>query len=177
MTPISAIFCFSQLITSLRDNAGSLFIILRPVCRWLCKYVMNLCQLVARAKLVALNFGFTMKWGLVCQKQVSRVWTSDYIPQYIWDVITCPRPWYQLLTHKSSKDTRICSLIKLVRNRFCCLFCFLMVVMWRIISNRNPNVCMEDYSFWYIYNIFIYNWKYSLCLHYAVNDYMVMYNI
>ena len=31
-------------------------------------------------------------WGLVCQKQVSRAWTSNYIPYYLWDVITCPCP-------------------------------------------------------------------------------------
>ena len=29
-------------------------------------------------------------WGLVCQEQVSRAWTSNYIPQILWDVITCP---------------------------------------------------------------------------------------
>ena len=28
--------------------------------------------------------------GLVCQKQVSRAGTSNYIPQYLWDVIICP---------------------------------------------------------------------------------------
>ena len=40
--------------------------------------------------------------GLVCQKQVSRARTSNYIPQILWDVITCPCPWYLLLAHKSS---------------------------------------------------------------------------
>ena len=28
--------------------------------------------------------------GLACQKQVSRAATNDYIPQFLWDVITCP---------------------------------------------------------------------------------------
>ena len=28
----------------------------------------------------------------VCQKQVSKAWTSNYIPQYLWDVIICPCP-------------------------------------------------------------------------------------
>ena len=28
------------------------------------------------------------------QKQVSWAGTSNYIPQYLWDVITCPCPWY-----------------------------------------------------------------------------------
>ena len=31
-----------------------------------------------------------------CQKQVSRAGTSNYIPQYLWDVITCTWPWYLL---------------------------------------------------------------------------------
>ena len=33
------------------------------------------------------------------QKQVSRAGTSNYIPQYLWDIITCPCPWYLLLAH------------------------------------------------------------------------------
>ena len=28
----------------------------------------------------------------MCQKQVSKAWTSNYIPQYLWDVIICPCP-------------------------------------------------------------------------------------
>ena len=36
--------------------------------------------------------------GLVCQKQVSRTVTSNYIPQILWDVITFPCPWYLHLT-------------------------------------------------------------------------------
>ena len=39
---------------------------------------------------------------LVCQKQVSRAGTSNYIPQILWDVITCPCLWYLLLTHRST---------------------------------------------------------------------------
>ena len=41
-------------------------------------------------------------WGLVCQKQVSTAGASNYISQYLWDVITCPCPWYLLLPRKSS---------------------------------------------------------------------------
>ena len=41
-------------------------------------------------------------WGQVCQKQVSRAGTNNYIPQYLWGVITCPCPWYLLLAHKSA---------------------------------------------------------------------------
>ena len=28
----------------------------------------------------------------LCQKQVSGIWTGYYIPQVLWDVITCPCP-------------------------------------------------------------------------------------
>ena len=42
-----------------------------------------------------------MKWDVWCQKQVSRAWTSNYIPQKLWDVITCPCPWYLLLAQQS----------------------------------------------------------------------------
>ena len=31
---------------------------------------------------------------MLCQKHVSRSGTSHYIPQCLWDVITCPCPWY-----------------------------------------------------------------------------------
>ena len=34
--------------------------------------------------------------------QIARTGASNYIPQYLWDVITCPCPWYLLLTHTSS---------------------------------------------------------------------------
>ena len=36
-------------------------------------------------------------WGVLCQKLVSRAGTSNYIPHFLWDVITCPCPWYLLL--------------------------------------------------------------------------------
>ena len=35
-------------------------------------------------------------WWVLCQKQVSMAGTSNYAPQYLWDVITCPCPWYLL---------------------------------------------------------------------------------
>ena len=41
-------------------------------------------------------------WGLVWQKQVSRAGKINYIPQYLWDVIICPCPWYLLLACKST---------------------------------------------------------------------------
>ena len=35
-------------------------------------------------------------------KRETRVGTSNYTPQILWDVFTCPCPWYLLLTHNSS---------------------------------------------------------------------------
>ena len=43
-------------------------------------------------------------WGFVYQKQVSRAGTCNCIPQYLWDVVTCPCPWYLLLAHKSTYE-------------------------------------------------------------------------
>ena len=38
-------------------------------------------------------------WGLLCQTQVSRTGTSNYIQRYLWDVFTCPCHKYLLLAH------------------------------------------------------------------------------
>ena len=38
------------------------------------------------------------------KKQVSRVGTSNHIPQIHWDVITRPCPWYLLLAQRSSYE-------------------------------------------------------------------------
>ena len=47
-----------------------------------------------------------INWGLsVCQKQVSRAGTSNYIPQALLDVIICSCLWCLLLAPKSSIDT------------------------------------------------------------------------
>ena len=42
--------------------------------------------------------------GVLYQKQVSRARVSDYIPQILCDVITCPCHWYLLLAQYSSYD-------------------------------------------------------------------------
>ena len=52
-------------------------------------------------------------WGPVCQKQVSRAGSSNYIPQILWDVITCPYPWYLLLAHKSSYNISLSTIAPL----------------------------------------------------------------
>ena len=45
---------------------------------------------------------FRRRIGVSCQKQVSRTGTSNYIPQYLWDVIICPCPWYPFVVQHSS---------------------------------------------------------------------------
>ena len=44
------------------------------------------------------------EWGILYQKRVSWAGTSNYAPQILWDVITCPCPWYLLLAHTSSNQ-------------------------------------------------------------------------
>ena len=43
-------------------------------------------------------------WKVLWQNQVSRTGTIDYILQYLWDVITCPCPWYLLLKQNWSYE-------------------------------------------------------------------------
>ena len=50
-------------------------------------------------------FQLLPNWGVLCQKQVSWAGTSNYIPQYLWDVITSP--WYLLVAERSSIVQRI----------------------------------------------------------------------
>ena len=45
-------------------------------------------------------------WGVLCQKQVSKTGTSNYITQYLWDVITCPCPWYLFLAQYNNQCTQ-----------------------------------------------------------------------
>ena len=40
-----------------------------------------------------------INWVVLCQKQISRSGTSNYIPQILWDVITFPYTWYLLLAY------------------------------------------------------------------------------
>ena len=42
--------------------------------------------------------------GVLCKKQVSRAGTSNYIPQYLWDVITCPCLWYLFWRNNSGHN-------------------------------------------------------------------------
>ena len=51
-------------------------------------------------------------WGPVCHKQVSRAEKSNYILQFLWDVLTCPCPWWLLLAH-TSPIQRSCHLSKI----------------------------------------------------------------
>ena len=47
----------------------------------------------------------TMHWiyvDLCSKKPESSAGASNYIPQILWDVITCPRPWYLHFAHNSS---------------------------------------------------------------------------
>ena len=53
----------------------------------------------------SLFYGIYCMSGVFCQKKVSRTRTSNYIPQYLWDVITCRCPWYLLLAQHSWYET------------------------------------------------------------------------
>ena len=57
------------------------------------------------------------------QKQVSRAETSNYIPQYPWDVITCPYPWCVILAPKSS------IVLMVLPCSFCCSYIMVLYLL------------------------------------------------
>ena len=54
-----------------------------------------------------------ISWGLVYQKQVWKAWTSNYILQYLRDMITYPCPWYKSWIPRSKITSRFISPTKL----------------------------------------------------------------
>ena len=90
----------------LMNKSGHIFGMSRQLkCRSMCKLLhWSDHYLACRNKI-----SFSQNWdieliisGVLCQKQVSRAGTSNYIPQILWDVITCPCPWYLLLVKHST---------------------------------------------------------------------------
>ena len=85
------------------------------------------------------------KWGLECQKEVSRAGTSNYIPQYLWDVITSPCPGYFLLAHKYTNASWIRDSNRSVRHvLFACVKWMyqqiaVLHMLWHI---KNAEVCL-----------------------------------
>ena len=69
---------------------------------------------------------------MLCQKQLSRAGISNYIPQYQWDVITYPCPWYLLLAQHSSYHVQY---ILRNMNTICALLCFVVVCNGKFYSN------------------------------------------
>ena len=57
----------------------------------------------------------------MCQRQVSRAGTSNYIPQYLWDVITCSCPWHLLQANNSTYLTKKMSQVLDLLHFLCCL--------------------------------------------------------
>ena len=104
-----------------------------------------------------------INWGVLCQKHISRARTSNYIPQYLWDVITCLCPWYLLLIQHSSiglfeihvKENQI---FFLQENAFENFFCKVLNIFshsplqWRHnerdgVSNHQPHHCLLNCLF------------------------------
>ena len=65
---------------------------------WVGSHGVALCARV-RAFVVC-KLSAILNWGVLRQKQVSRTGTSNYIPQYPWDVINCLCLWYLLLKNQ-----------------------------------------------------------------------------
>ena len=89
-----------------------------PTSRHTCTFLKSFNQVIRKgsAKIIQTDCLIPSRWlgitrdlqllngRLGCQKQVSRAETNNNIPQTLWDVITCPYPWYLLLAHKSSTE-------------------------------------------------------------------------
>ena len=56
---------------------------------------------------LGLNVLLALIWGPVCQKQVPRAGTNNYIPQILWAVTTCPCPWYLLVPRKFTNNLHL----------------------------------------------------------------------
>ena len=76
--------------------------------------------------------------------------TSNYIPQTLWAVITCPCPWYLILAHKSSYIYSPCSvcIIRLLRAIYklptkCRNWCFVVLNRGLINILHSDNFIME----------------------------------
>ena len=91
---------------------------------------------------------------VLCQKQVSRAGRSNYIPQYLWDYITFPCPWYLLLAQHTSYNAYVfhnqhpynVSPIKwLGSHEFCMSTCCLhklYTIFFTIIDLHVPTICV-----------------------------------
>ena len=58
-------------------------------------------------------------WGVLCQKQISRIGMSIYVPQYVWNVITCPCLLNLLLAQQSWNVCVMCGHARLAYQRHC----------------------------------------------------------
>ena len=75
--------------------------------------------------------------GVLYQKQISRAGRSNYTPQYMWDVITCPWAWCLLLAQHFSY---ICVVsLYSISYRLCKQFALSwLTLFWRIQVNYLP---------------------------------------
>ena len=80
------------------------YCLLDPVEQTTMKYLVHIKKIISQR--------YVWKLRIFCRdltvfkKHVSWKAISNYIRQYLWDVITCPCPWYLLLAHNSSYDNR-----------------------------------------------------------------------
>ena len=66
---------------------------------WECHLQRSSCKFQWRS--IEVIVSCSIHWCVSYQKKVSRAGTSSYIPQLLWDVVTCPCPWCLLLAQRS----------------------------------------------------------------------------
>ena len=94
--------CFHLMTSSwlvpIFNRRGSDVLCYLGCCNSLLQYVLNLESHgweIIRALVTWRDVKYSLR--VLCQKQVSRAGTSNYIPQIARSVINCPYPWYLLL--------------------------------------------------------------------------------
>ena len=84
---------------------------------------------------------------VLCQKQISRSGTSNYIPQILWDVITCPCPWYLLLSQHSS--------YRVIHETTVCTVCLAMFLLVKVVLMRIADIFFSKIMFDYFICIWL----------------------
>ena len=83
---------------------------------------------------------------VLCQKQVLRAGTSSYIPQILWDVITCPCPWFLSLMYS-------CSILNGMRGNVAVLLLYFLV--HKLAKNFKSTICYVKYPSWILIHVYM----------------------
>ena len=116
--------------------------------------------------------------GVLCQKQVSRAGSSNYIAQHLWDVITCCCPWYILpaqhypllsvMPDDSRRSYLIFHPVRLLRiNR---IFFAEMIFLWRKPFLTRVSISFGNKLYMQKWNMHIRRGKWNIPCRHGINQ-------